>query len=190
MKLAVVAKLLLVSIGMSIWAISLQAAEISDEVVDLSNTLVGNSGLNIDKSDVPVLAISPFVVEPSNPSYDNTTVTVGTRGNYYDGAIATGAPFGSTIDGVELYVRVSGIRSTDRPYLYIYFCRHNRTDCRQVTGEGTLVTDEWDGTRTWAGDTELSPGWEVVVGVAEYEGAPFPMKVFTVDASVTMGWEE
>ncbi|MFG1494991.1 hypothetical protein ABMA57_00060 [Saccharospirillum sp. HFRX-1] len=181
---------LLTIIGFSAAILNVNAAELSKEVYDLSSAVVGNAGRSSESVAEPTYAPSELAIAASNPSYDSTTVTVGARGNYYIGYLVTTAPFASTIDGVEFSLQIYGIDSADEEHLLVYFCRGNGTNCRQFIGEGNITTDSYDGTATWAGGTELSPGWEVWVGVEPYDGQQVPMTQFSVDAAVWMGWEE
>ena len=125
----------------------------------------------------------------SNPSYGSTAFTVASRGMYYTGSMATSAPFGSTVAGITYTLNVYGIDPDDAAYTFVYLCRNEGVQCKQVLGTGTGTSGAWDGDSTWAGATTLSPGWEYWVGVQHYEGESYLMDSFSVQGSVSMGWQ-
>lgn len=136
-----------------------------------------------EKDDLFVESVTTL---SGSPTYGSTALTVSVRNKWYTGDIyLSGVTHGSTITGVDFSLNLFGGTATDLSNVWVYLCRNQGTNCRQITGVGNASTGTWNGTATWAGATTLSPGWEYWVGVA---GSGYMNQTIGFTGSVNMSW--
>lgn len=156
----------------------------------LSSPVIGSQSVSANDFSYISHITPPYDFD--NPSKSKGSVEIHFRGDYSIANVITSAPLLSVVDGVEVTIKVRGGTADDLEKLYVYICRNEGTNCRQFSGgPGTVSTVEWDESASWAGGTELSPGWEVWTGVMRELDDPEKIEnPILIEATISMGWRE